>query len=194
MNRGIGDMKPGLMLVLSLSAALPAVAQDDPRLTRSREAAMQLQQELGARLLAALESGGPVEAIGVCSVEAAPIAERLSAQGGARVGRTALKLRNPGNAPDAGARAVLAAFERELEAGPTARLERFETQPDGSARYMSPIVTQPLCLACHGAEIAPEVAATLAEHYPTDQATGFAVGDLRGAFQVDWPAPLAPDE
>ena len=128
----------------------------------------------------------------MCTVEASPIAGRLSEQSGARVGRTALRLRNPLNAPDAGARTVLEAFQRDLAAGSAAAPEYFQAGPDGSARYMSPIVTQPLCLACHGAEIAPEVAAAIAEHYPADQATGFALGDLRGAFIIDWPEPAAP--
>ena len=181
-----------LVLVLCVLAVPQAEAQDDPRLTRSRELAAQLQQALGGRLLAAIESGGPVEAIEVCTVEASPIAGRLSEQSGARVGRTALRLRNPLNAPDAGARTVLEAFQRDLAAGSATPPEYFQAGPDGSARYMSPIVTQPLCLACHGAEIAPEVAAAIAEHYPADQATGFALGDLRGAFIIDWPEPAAP--
>ncbi len=182
-------MKHGSVLMLWLFAVVSAEGQDDQRLTRSREAAAQLQQELGATLLSALQTGGPVEAIGICNVEASTIAARLTEQSGAKVGRTALRIRNPGNAPDADARTVLAAFERDLAEGNAAPPESFETDPDGGARYMSAIVTQPLCLACHGVEVAPEVAAAINQHYPSDQATGFAVGDLRGAFVIEWPAP-----
>jgi hypothetical protein len=42
-----------------------------------------------------------------------------------------------------------------------------------------------MCLQCHGANIAPPVAAKLAELYPEDQATGFAAGDFRGLFWVE---------
>ena len=31
----------------------------------------------------------------------------------------------------------------------------------------------------------------IAQRYPGDGATGFAAGELRGAFIVDWPAPAA---
>ena len=182
-------MKRNLLSAICLLATFSAGAQDDERLTLSRDAAAQLGQELGATLLAALGTDGPIEAIGICSVEASPIAARLSEQAGASVGRTALRIRNPDNAPDAGARDVLAAFERDLAAGATAAPEHFETRPDGSARYMSAIVTQPLCVTCHGSDIAPEVAAAITERYPEDQARGFAVGELRGAFLVTWPAP-----
>jgi hypothetical protein len=36
-------------------------------------------------------------------------------------------------------------------------------------------------------QLSPEVRAALAEQYPDDQATGFEVGDLRGAFIVTGP-------
>ena len=185
-------MKRNLVSVLCLLATLTAAAQEDQRAALSRDAAARLGQELSATLLAALEAGGPIEAIGICAVEASPIAARLSAQTGASVGRTALRLRNPDNAPDAGARVTMAAFERDLAAGASAPPEHFETRPDGSARYMRAIVTQPLCVTCHGSQIAPQVAAAVSEHYPADRATGFAVGDLRGAFIIEWPAPHQP--
>jgi hypothetical protein len=67
-------------------------------------------------------------------------------------------------------------------------VERFAAASDGSARYMQAIVLQPMCAMCHGDSLAPEVRATIQENYPDDQATGFAVGELRGAFLIDWPA------
>ena len=44
-----------------------------------------------------------------------------------------------------------------------------------------------VCLKCHGdaESLAPEVSDRLAELYPDDRATGFAMGDLRGAFVVE---------
>ncbi|MEX2498681.1 MAG: DUF3365 domain-containing protein [Wenzhouxiangellaceae bacterium] len=40
------------------------------------------------------------------------------------------------------------------------------------------------CVICHGESIAPELAETIKQLYPQDQATGFAPGELRGAFSV----------
>jgi hypothetical protein len=45
-----------------------------------------------------------------------------------------------------------------------------------------------LCLVCHGETLAPEIAAQIAAQYPEDQATGFADGDLRGVFWVEFPS------
>jgi hypothetical protein len=170
-------------------AASCAMAQDDDaRASQSRQLVTTFQQELGARLTAALAAGGPVEAIAVCNLEAPQISARLSADSGARVARTALKVRNPTNTADAAARGVLEAFRSELAADATKIPEHFETSADGAARYMRAIVMQPLCVVCHGTAVAPELQAAVSRLYPADEATGFAVGDLRGAFVVEWRA------
>jgi hypothetical protein len=171
-----------------LAASCATAQDDDARAARSRQIVTTFQQELGARLTAALAAGGPVEAIAVCNLEAPQISARLSADSEARVARTALKVRNPANTADAAARAVLEAFRSELAADATKIPEHFETSADGTARYMRAIVMQPLCTVCHGAAVAPEVRAAVSRLYPADEATGFAVGDLRGAFVVEWPA------
>lgn len=181
-------MRSLAVLVLTLALAGCGDAAEDARLERSRALAAAFQQQLGGELQAALGRGGPAEAIRVCRDVAPEIAARFSAESGARVSRTALRVRNPGNAPDDHAAAVLREF-----AGATAQRdgppERFDVAADGSARYLRAIILQPMCAACHGTELAPEAVPVLAELYPDDQATGFAVGELRGAFLIDWPAP-----
>jgi mono/diheme cytochrome c family protein len=177
-----------LALLAAFGIASSAAAQDDERLTRSRELATELQQALGARLTAALGERGPVGAIEVCSLEAPEIAARLSTSSGAAVGRTSLRVRNPANEPDDEARTTLERFELAWQRDASAPPEDFAVATDGSARYMRAIPTQPLCVTCHGPAIAPELAAAIAERYPTDRATGFAPGSLRGAFLIEWPA------
>jgi hypothetical protein len=54
---------------------------------------------------------------------------------------------------------------------------------------MKALPTQPLCLNCHGApaDLSPAVKARLAERYPNDKATGYAVGQIRGAMTLKRP-------
>jgi hypothetical protein len=188
--RTIPAIVPGLMLLLL--AVMPARANDDPRLESSRHYAATLQAQLGARLKSALAEGGPVAAIEVCQIEAPRIAGSLATGGLSRVGRTALKVRNPANAPDQDARQVLERFDCEIGRGADLPLENFSTTPEGGARYMQAIITQPMCLTCHGSLLAEEVKAAIEQRYPDDQATGFTVGDLRGAFIIDWPSSEQP--
>ena len=181
-------MKAGILgvAVAALVASMPVSA--DERQSASRALVQTFGGELMQALTSALEEGGPTRAVEVCRDLAPKIAERLSAESGAKVGRTSLKVRRESNAPEAWQREVLESFERRKAAGENlATVEHFETTADGGARYMKPIVTQPLCVVCHGPSIAPEVRAALEKHYPNDTATGFDVGDIRGAFSVVWP-------
>lgn len=176
-----------LLLCAVLATFVAGAATEDPRLLQGRDIAARFQQELSAKLSAAMTSGGPVEAIEICNADAPGIAARLSAETGAKVRRTALKLRNPANAPDSAERAALEDFDRRVRSGAAQPIESFVTAGDGSARYLRAILTQPPCLACHGPHLSAEVKDAVARHYPADRATGFNAGELRGAFVVEWP-------
>ena len=179
---------------LVLAAAEPA--DDTAWVEQSRQLAMQLGGQLKAELGKAITEGGPMAAINVCYLRAPEIAAQLSQASGARVGRTALRVRNPSNAPDDLERTVLEQFAADLGSGPIDRpLEAaFEIRRGDAVerRYMRAIPTDALCLTCHGESIAPELADAIARNYPRDQATGFKLGQLRGAFSVVWPAPSLP--
>ena len=175
-----------LALALLITAGI-AAAPDDPT-EEGRAIARDFGGELKAALRDAMAKGGLLTAIEVCQVRAPAIAAEASEASGARVGRTALKLRNPANAPDAHERRVLATFAEQLAQDPDSVPEAVEVLPDGRVRYMRAIVTDGVCLACHGASLAPEVAEAVDVLYPVDEARGFSAGDLRGAFTITWPA------
>ena len=143
-------------------------------------------------LVKAMTAGGPVAAIGVCHGLAPAIAMKHSQQSGWDVGRTSLKTRNPGNAPDAWETQVLQQFaqRRANGEGPDALVysEVVEEGGDRYFRFMKGIVMPPLdkmpCLKCHGEEIDAETAERLDALYPEDQARGYKAGQVRGAFTL----------
>lgn len=181
----------GRWIPLLLLALTPALAAED-RLTAARELSEATQARLGATLKQALSDGGPAGAIEACRVAAPRIAAEQSSASGARISRTALRVRNPDNTPTPEQRRHLQTLAQALRAAPDSVPEIMEQAPDGSVTYMRAIVTQPLCLACHGDNLAPEVLSVLAQRYPGDRATGFQVGDLRGAWVVKWEAGVVP--
>jgi hypothetical protein len=200
-NRGVPAMRRLVTVMIALLGPLPLSAAepapDTAWIDRSRDLTMQLGGQLKGDLAGAIDKGGPIAAIDVCYSRAREIALQLSQSSGARVGRTALRVRNPSNAPDGLERAVLEQFAADLGSGPVDRpLEAvFEIRRGDTVehRYMRAIPTDALCLTCHGKTLAPELAAAIAASYPGDQATGFELGQLRGAFSVVWPAtPLPP--
>lgn len=155
----------------------------------ARAAVKDLGEKLKGELVAALKAGGPGLALGVCRTAAPPIAADVSNAHGFEVGRTALKVRNPENAPGEFERRVLEAFVESIAGGADpATLEHAEVASENGKRefrYMKAIPTaaEP-CLACHGANVDPALKTQILKLYPEDKATGFAAGELRGAFTV----------
>lgn len=177
-----------LFTILGVAVLGRAAVAEDARLAASRDIANGMQSALKAELVQTMTTAGPVGAIAVCRTRAPAIAAQAGNAAGVRVSRTALRLRNPANAPDEQGRAVLELFMERLRAGDApGQLEHFAPAADGGARFMAAIVMQPPCLVCHGDNIAEPVRQALREQYPADAATGFAVGELRGAVVVDWP-------
>lgn len=184
-----------LLIGLAACALAPLACADDvPQpseadLAAARAATKDLGETLKAQLVAALKQGGPRAAVDVCRTIAPAIAAETSGAHGLEVGRTALKVRNPANAPDVFERKVLEEFVQKIEAGADpATLEHAEVVAENGEtvfRYMKAIPTaaEP-CLACHGSNIDPGLKAEILRLYPEDQATGFKAGELRGAFTV----------
>lgn len=124
-----------------------------------------------------------VSAIKACNLKALAIAQAQS-QNGWQVGRTSLKVRNTNNAPDDWELSVLQAFEARKAKGEPLTTMESSLLTASEFRYMKPISTGGVCLSCHGEEISSEVRQILDKLYPEDQATGFKLGNIRGAFTV----------
>lgn len=173
---------------MCIAACTPDIEQ---QLTTSRDAAQQLANSLKSKLKEALQTGGPVEAIGVCNLEAKNISTQISKDFGWQVGRTSLKIRNPSNTPDNWERKTLLSFEEQNTSGvDTKNLEAYEIIKDEQGkwfRYMKVIPTTEVCLICHGETIVPPVQQKLTSLYPNDRATGYKVGEIRGAFTIKQP-------
>ncbi len=161
----------------------------EAQLAKARAAVKGLGEGLKSQLMAAIKAGGPVSAIAGCKTVAPALAEQSSKDHGLEIGRTALRVRNPANAPDQWERKVLEDFVAKIAAGANpATLEHVETVSEGDEtvfRYMKaiPAAAKP-CLTCHGSNLDPALKAEIARLYPDDQATGFKAGELRGAFTV----------
>jgi cytochrome c553 len=173
----------------------PVALQSDPdekiaseESNQAKAAIAAFASALQAELKNAMQQGGPVNAIGVCNTTAMPITAKVSLEQGLTLSRVSLKNRNPANAPNDWQGEVLESFEKRKAGGEElatmAWSEIAESDGKQQFRFMKAIPTGALCLQCHGSDISPEVSSRLAELYPGDKATGYAAGDIRGAFVV----------
>jgi hypothetical protein len=159
-------------------------------LDESRQTALEFRQKLGGVQKAQLEAVGAESAIPVCKVVAPSMATEYS-KNGRELKRVSLKSRNKvQGTPDAWEKEVLEAFDQDQHTGkPVDKMEASTVinNADGRwFRYMKAIPTQAQCLQCHGkpADISAGMKALLANEYSEDQATGYAVGEVRGAISI----------
>ncbi|MCC6622205.1 MAG: DUF3365 domain-containing protein [Deltaproteobacteria bacterium] len=180
--KALGAIALGLALAACRSdepAPVPGVQEAiDQRaqlalMQRAQVALGPFKKELKATLEGALAKG-PEAAIAVCAEVAPELAKRAST-GGVTVGRTSDRLRNPRNT----APAWLAPMVKGLDEPKVVRLD------GGRVGYAEPIVLQDMCTMCHGKDLAPAIAERLKATYPDDAATGYAAGDVRGAFWAE---------
>ena len=185
------------MKTLLIAAALVAPlvttlvhAGDDAMLSEARNVAMSLPPKLLASLQEEIKKSGPEGAIPVCKDMAPKMAGKILQETGWKVKRVSLKPRNEARAiPDDWEKAALEDFDKRAAAGePPAQLEKGETVGN-EYRYVKALPVQPLCLNCHGPvdQLSPAVKSVLGEHYPNDRATGYSVGQIRGAISVRKP-------
>ena len=180
----------GLAILVSVSGVVAEPTEED-LVRQAQVIAADFQANLKSALMQAMSSGGLVSAIEVCRLESPKITGELSGDGWV-VARTALKVRNPANAPSPWQRSQMESMVKALAAGEQAAALTVSDVREGGEGgegkelrtfyYMQPIMTGKLCLTCHGAQLAPDVQQALNKSYPDDQAVGFSEGDLRGAF------------
>jgi hypothetical protein len=195
MNRTVVALSASLLTIVALSGQ--TLARPDPQsgpddtagsandLERGQQIAQRTQQALGSNLMRALSEGGPVNAIEFCSERALPITAEMSAELGAVIQRVTDQPRNPANAAEGAALAYIEAAKADLESGTPPR--PVVQNIDGQTVAFYPIMTQGLCLQCHGtpgAEISEATLAAINEKYPGDQATGYGPDELRGIWKI----------
>ncbi|HYN01041.1 MAG TPA: DUF3365 domain-containing protein [Vicinamibacteria bacterium] len=169
----------------------PAERRVESALAEARVAAKELSEAIRGLLMRELERGGLEGAVAVCSTTAQARTAEYRRTFGNDVRRVSLRRRNPANEPDAYERRVLESFDR-LPAEARLAAEHWEVvREDGreALRYLKPVLASAMCLTCHGekAKIPPAVQAVVAREYPDDRATGFSLGDVRGAVSVRIP-------
>lgn len=172
------------LLIFGLMLSLTAQAKPlDPLIAEGRVRIALFQQQLMATVKAAMESGGSQQAVQACNLLAPKIADEHAGDSW-QLGRTALRVRNAGNAPDAWERAVLERFVQRAAAGEPLEAMQHAERIGGELRLMKAIPTAETCLGCHGSSIDPDLAALIDRYYPQDQAREFTLGELRGAFSL----------
>jgi len=145
-----------------------------------------LLKTLGGNMKKHMKSGGPADALNFCALNASKLTTEVDKKLGKNVSvkRVTLKPRNPANEATKDERKVLEALQTLHETGVRLPRHLIQKTDDGYKFYKPLKITKKVCLKCHGTNIDPKLEKTIAKFYPTDKATGYKMGDLRGAIVV----------
>lgn len=151
-----------------------------------KDLAIQTKSNLSKNLIAAIEKGGSEGAVEFCNINAIPIMDSMSLALGAKIKRVSDKPRNPANKANESELEFIQKWKKANSAG---KLHPpVVNEVDGKMVAFYPIVTNQMCLQCHGntdKDINTATLTKIKKLYPTDQATGYADNEIRGIFVVE---------
>lgn len=144
------------------------------------------QVTLGKALNSAITEGGHEYAIDFCNEKALSITDSVSDSEQVSIRRIAKKYRNPQNATDDIESKIFKQYIMEYLSGAPLKAKLAINQ-NGNPVYYKPIITNSMCLSCHGTPgetMTFDIAETIREKYPADKAINFKAGHPRGMWAI----------
>ena len=186
-------MKKTLLLTLTTLTLLANPYESnkeelDSVIKTGKEVSSTLLKTLGKNMKKEMKAGGPMAALSFCTSEAYTLTASVDKKFGddISVKRISLKERNPINQAQGKERAILTAMDSMQKNGVLLPEYFVERVNKDTYKYYRPLsINKQVCLKCHG-DISKNQALSDYMHktYPNDKATGYKLGDLRGAVVV----------
>lgn len=139
-----------------------------------------LKKNLMGNLQRELNGNGVLSALDFCHTNIKDLAKKTATEfnNQYQFGRVSHKVRNPNNTPEKWMEKYLDEFKNKKQSSK-------DVSPFfHNDYYLEPLWVAPLCLQCHGENIAKKTSDEINKRYPKDQARGFKVGDFRGFIWV----------
>lgn len=136
-------------------------------------------------LLTALGNGGSVYAIGFCNTNAIHLTDSMAMELNVQLQRVSDKVRNPMNQASDDQQKFIQEQQLNLNQGLPVNSKLNEHEGKMVGYY--PILTNAMCLQCHGTKgetMTAETYQKIMELYPNDSATGYVSDQVRGLWVV----------
>lgn len=171
-----------------VAAAVNAFIKPIPAtpLEQGRSIAMQTKLALGKNLMHAINARGTAGALEFCSEKAFLLTDSMSRLLNAKIRRVSDKNRSPLNAASGNELVYIKDARASLAKGEPVK-PKMEEQAGKHVGYY-PIITEAMCLQCHGkpgADLSETTLTKLRQLYPNDKATGYGINELRGIWIVE---------
>jgi len=155
-------------------------------LKKGKEMAMAAQTVLAKNLMAAINSGGTTGALSFCNVRALPLTDSTAVVLNAKIKRVSDRNRNVGNAANASELAYIQQAKLSVKDLGSEKPMLHEINNEMVGYY--PIMTNGLCLKCHGdpsRDIDDATYSLIKDKYPNDKAIGYLANELRGIWVIN---------
>jgi len=180
-------MKKTIIVSILLSASLFSKEIPQDVIDTGNKLANELLTQLSTKLGHEIKTNGLIQAAKFCNSNALTLTEEVNLRQvqGISVKRISLQERNSANTPKADEIAILESMQKMLD---KKELPEYIIEEEGKTyKYYKPLVIKKeVCLKCHGDILKnTELNDFIKEAYPQDKATGYKMGDLRGAVLVE---------
>jgi mono/diheme cytochrome c family protein len=159
--------------------------EDMSYVDRGFQFAMSTKSVLGKNLKGKIKSEGTDGALEFCNLNAMPLIDSMSNELDVHIRRVSDKPRNQLNQADVEQLVIIDSFKAFMEKGE--EIAPTTTEKDDVVIGYYPIVTNQMCLQCHGGkdQIQASTMRLISEKYPADKAQGYAENQLRGIWVVE---------
>lgn len=140
---------------------------------------------LGKNLMGAIQNKGVLHALSFCNVQAMPLTDSMATKFNASIKRVSNRNRNPANKANSEERQYISTYQDIISNG--GNPEPAVVEGEKNVDFYYPIVTNDMCLKCHGTpnqEIQPETYKKINALYPKDEAIGYGVNEVRGIWHI----------
>ena len=149
--------------------------------------ALGTKKVLGKNLMGTIQTKGVLEALEFCNEQAYPLTDSMATQFNADIKRVSDKPRNSNNKANKNELVKIKYFQNILANNGT--IEPVVEKAKKINHFYYPIITNSMCLKCHGnpnEHITSEVLAKINRLYPDDLAKGYDVNQIRGIWSISF--------
>jgi hypothetical protein len=132
-----------------------------------------------------IQSEGTIGALEFCKINAITLTDSMAKVQHALISRVTDKPRNQDNLASKEELSTIKFFKQRANEG--AEPESVIQEANGKVNFYFPIITNSMCLQCHGkpgVDIENSTLAAIKSSYPEDKATGYAANEVRGMWKV----------
>ena len=154
---------------------------------RGMEIAMTTKGVLGKNLIGTINKKGTAAALEFCNLKAYPLTDSMATVHKASIKRVSDRYRNPENKANEKEMEIIEHYKKIISEGSDI-IPILETAGEQVSFYY-PIVTNDMCLQCHGIpneSIKRETLKSLSNLYSNDRATGYQANQVRGIWSIQF--------